>query len=138
MELLMAEKNQTSNTIIQKFIPVWLMNGRGIACGIFGLYILFYIAWTKFHWGATETFRLIPTWDVDRNFALITDLAYQPVSLFATVMAWHIARNSKLDSRLRRAWFILGLAVAAQTIGDTAWFYLEVILGQQPFPSVAD
>jgi len=39
---------------------------------------------------------------------------------------------------LRRAWFILGLAVAAQTLGDIAWFYLEVISGQQPFPSIAD
>ena len=58
-----------------------------------GLYILFYIAWTKFHWGATEGLRLIPGWDVDRNFALISDLAYQPVSIFATIVAWRIARN---------------------------------------------
>jgi hypothetical protein len=71
----------------QKWIPVWLMNRRGIACGMIGLYILFYIAWTKFHWGATETFRLIPSWDVDRNFVLISDLAYQPVSLFAVIVA---------------------------------------------------
>src|ERR1041384_7961073 len=114
----MAEKQQTGNASIQHLIPVWLQNGQGVAAGVFAVYILFYIAWTQFHWGATEAFRLIPGWDVDRNFAFITDLAYQPVSLFAVVMAWRIARNPAFDIRLRRAWFILGLAVAAQTLGD--------------------
>lgn len=134
----MADKQQTGNTTFQRLIPAWLQNGKGLACGILGLYILFYIAWTRFHWGATEAFRLIPSWDAARNFALITDLAYQPVSLFAVVMAWRIAFNPAYEIRLRRAWFILGLAVAAQTLGDTTWFYLEVILQQQPFPSLAD
>ena len=119
-------------------IPVWLKSGWGVACGAIGLYILLYIAWTKFHWGATETFRLIPTWDVERNFDLISDLAYQPVSILAVIVAWRIAFNKNFALGLRRAWFILGLAVAAQTLGDTIWFYLEVILRQQPFPSVAD
>ena len=134
----MANKSQNDKSILSNLIPIWLLNRTGIACGLIGLYILFYIAWTQFHWGATEGFRLIPGWDVDRNFALISDLAYQPVSLFATIVAWRIAHNPTFDSRLRRAWFILGLAVLAQTLGDTAWFYLEVILGQQPFPSIAD
>jgi len=134
----MANQSQIDKASLQKPIPIWLRNRRGLACGVLGLYIFFYIAWTKFHWGATETFRLIPSWDVDRNFALISDLAYQPVSLFAIIVAWRIAFNATLDSKLRRAWFILGLAVAAQMLGDTLWFYLEVILGQEPFPSVAD
>ncbi|HXQ36116.1 MAG TPA: adenylate/guanylate cyclase domain-containing protein [Anaerolineales bacterium] len=134
----MANKSQIGKSNIPKWIPVWLMNPRGIACGVTALYILAYIAWTKFQWGATESFRLIPSWDVDRNFSLISDLAYQPVSLFATLVAWRIVRIPAFDSRLRRAWFILGLAVLAQTFGDTAWFYLKDILGQEPFPSVAD
>ena len=134
----MADKNQISLAGVQQLVPAWLMNWRGIACGVVGLYILFYIAWTKFQWGATESFRLIPGWDVARNFSLISDLAYQPVSLFAIIVAWRIAYNPTFDSSLRRAWFILGLAVAAQTLGDTIWFYLEVILDQQPFPSLAD
>ena len=134
----MATKDQSRKTFFQKLVPVWLLNPWGIVCEIVGLYILLYIAWTRFHWGAMESFRLIPSWDVDRNFALITDLAYQPVSLLATIVAWRIALNTALDSRLRRAWFILGLAVAAQTLGDSIWFYLEVILRQQPFPSIAD
>jgi class 3 adenylate cyclase len=134
----MTDKIQTRSKGIRKWIPAWLRNGWGIACGAVGLYILLYLAWTKFQWGATEGFRLIPAWDVERNFALISNLAYQPVSILAVIVAWRIARNPGFGSGLRRAWFILGLAVAAQTVGDTLWFYLEVILNQQPFPSVAD
>jgi len=134
----MTDKDQLGKSSIQNLIPVWLRNRWGIVCGVIGLYILLYIAWTRFQWGATESFRLIPSWDVDRNFALISDLAYQPVSIFATIVAWRIAFNAALDTKLRRAWFILGLAVLAQTLGDTIWFYLEVILGQEPFPSAAD
>ncbi len=134
----MTAQSQRERTSSQTLVPVWLMNRRGIASGLLGLYILFYIAWTQFHWGATETFRLISSWDVDRNFALISDLAYQPVSIFAVIVAWRIAFLKNFTSKLRIAWFILGLAVAVQTLGDTIWFYLEVILQQQPFPSLAD
>jgi len=134
----MADKDPIGKSSIQKLIPVWLLNRRGVACGVVGIYIVFYIAWTRFQWGATESFRLIPNWDIDRNFALISDLAYQPVSLLAAIVAWRIAFHRAFDSQLRRAWFILGLAMLAQTLGDTAWFYLEVILQQQPFPSIAD
>jgi len=134
----MTDKDQTEKVFFQKRIPIWLRNRWGLVCGLMGLYILLYTAWTRFQWGATESFRLIPGWDVDRNFALISDLAYQPVSLFALIVAWRIAFNVRHDSKLRRAWFILGLAMLAQTLGDTIWFYIEVILNQQPFPSLAD
>ncbi|MFT3893387.1 MAG: adenylate/guanylate cyclase domain-containing protein [Anaerolineales bacterium] len=134
----MAETSQARVAGKQSIIPGWLRGGWGVACGAISFYIILYIAWTQFHWGATETFRLIHTWSVERNFALISDLAYQPVSIFAIIVAWRIAFNKDLSVALRRAWFVLGLAVAAQTIGDTTWFYLEVILDQQPFPSIAD
>lgn len=134
----MEAQPQTEKASVQKLIPAWLLNRWGIVGGAIGIYILLYVAWTQFHWGATEAFRLIPNWDANRNFALITDLAYQPVSLFAMIVAWRIAFNRTFSPDLRRAWFLLGLAVAAQILGDTAWFYLEVILQQQPFPSIAD
>jgi hypothetical protein len=134
----MTDKTQIEKSSVQKLIPVWLMNRWGLVCGAIGIYILFYTAWTHFQWGATESFRLIPSWDVDRNFALISDLAYQPVSILATIVAWRIAFNATHNAKLRRAWFILGLAVLAQTLGDIIWFYLEVILQQPPFPSSAD
>jgi len=134
----MKAKAQVEKTASRKLVPAWLLSRWGMVCGALGLYILFYVGWTQFHWGATESFRLIPKWDVERNFALISDLAYQPVSLFAVIVAWRIAFRRTFPSALRRAWFILGLAVAAQAIGDTSWFYLEVILQKQPFPSIAD
>lgn len=134
----MADKEHAGRNGITRLVPAWLMNGPGLASGIVGLYVLAYMAWTTFHWGATDATRLIPAWDTARNFAFITDLAYQPVSLFAVIMAWRIALNPAMATGLRRAWFILGLAVAAQTLGDTVWFYLEVIQQTQPFPSTAD
>ena len=134
----MEDTSQENSGGGTKIVPAWLMNPWGVVCGVVGLYILFYMAWTKFHWGATESFLLVPGWDVDRNFALISDFAYQPVSLFAVIVAWRIAFSQSFAPGLRRAWFILGLAVAAQTLGDSIWFYLEAILDTQPFPSVAD
>jgi signal transduction histidine kinase/CheY-like chemotaxis protein len=129
---------RVENKPFQKLVPSWLSNSWGVAWGIAGIYLLFYILWTLFHWGATESFRLIPQWDVDKNFAFITDLAFQPLSLFAAITAWRVAINSRLDARLRRAWLLLGLAMASQFIGDSIWFYLEVVLGEQPYPAVSD
>jgi len=134
----MANNDLLRKRSIHRLIPTWLWNGWGMACGVMGVYIFLYILWTRFNWGATEDLLLIPGWDVDRNFAFISDLAYQPVSIFAVIVAWRIAWNAEFNHRLRRAWFILGLAVAAQTLGDTIWFYLEVLLQEQPFPSAAD
>lgn len=131
-------EHKTFAAYIRHWVPFWLRDRWGAVCGLIGLYILTYIGWTQFHWGATETFRWVPGWSVERNFAMVTDLAYQLVSFFAMIVAWRIAFTRQFDGRLRRAWFVLGLAVLAQTLGDSLWFYLEVIQQQQPFPSVAD
>ena len=122
----------------QKFIPSWLQNRWGAAMGIAGLYLLFYILWTKFHWGATEAFLLIPQWSADKNYLFITDIAFQPLQLFAWFTAWRIAFDHNQDIKLRRAWLFLGLAVGVQLLADTTWMYLEIFLGEPPFPSVAD
>ena len=55
----MTAKDQIGRSSIQKLIPVWLMNRWGFVCGVVGIYILLYTAWTRFHWGATENFRLV-------------------------------------------------------------------------------
>ena len=134
----MTTSEQTQKTGIQNYIPSWLQNRWGAAMGIAGLYLLIYILWTKFNWGATGPFLLIPQWDADKNYLFITDIAFQPLQLFAWLTAWRIAFDRNQDIRLRRAWFFLGLAVGAQLLADTAWMYLEIFLGEPPFPSVAD
>lgn len=42
------------------------------------------------------------------------------------------------DARRRHAWMLLGGAVASWGLGMVAWSYYELILRQEPFPSIAD
>ncbi|MFN8381648.1 MAG: ATP-binding protein [Anaerolineales bacterium] len=134
----MSTYEQKQSSALQKYIPPWLMNRWGAAWGIAISYLIFYILWTKFHWGATESFRLIPQWNADKNYLFITDITFQPLQLFAIITAWRIAFNRSHEIRLRRAWFFLGFAVAAQLLADSTWMYLEIFLGEPPFPSFAD
>jgi PAS domain S-box-containing protein len=46
--------------------------------------------------------------------------------------AWHS------EGRSKSAWMVLAAAQIANTFGDAAWAAIEVILHQNPFPSVAD
>lgn len=116
----------------EKLHSIRPQNRWGAAMGIAGLYLLFYILWTRFNWGATEAFLLIPQWGVDKNYLFITDVTFQPLQLFAWITAWRIAFNRSYDVKLRRAWFFLGLAVAAQLLADLTWMYLEILLGNLP------
>lgn len=97
-------------------VPVWLRNGWGVAAGVAVIYVLVYIAATRYGWGG-EAYQ-----------KPISDLAFLPLSLFGTVAAGRIAANPELDPGLRRAWLLLGLAIFTQFLGDLIWFYLEVIL----------
>lgn len=117
---------QAKTESFQDRIPQWLRNPWGVFAGIATLYVLLYYAWTYFHWGGED------------NIALISDLAYLPVSLFASLAAWRVAANSNLDRRLRQAWFFLGACVFAQFLADAVWFYFEIVLQIEPFPSAAD
>jgi signal transduction histidine kinase len=100
----------------QAIFPVWLRSGWGAAACVAGVYVLLYVAATNYGWGGEAYQRPI------------SDLAFLPLSLFASLAAWTVAANRHLDPRLRRAWLILGLAIFTQFIGDLIWFYLEVPL----------
>jgi len=121
----MATTNSTLPAA-QSGLPAWLRNRWGIAAALATLYLLVYIAWTFFKWGGHD------------NQALISNLAFLPMSLFASIAAWRVAADSTLDRRLRQAWLILGLSVFAYFLGDLVWFFIESVLGQSPFPSLAD
>jgi signal transduction histidine kinase len=94
-------------------IPIWLRNRWGLAAGTAGAYVLLYIAWTYFRWGG------------EAYAALISDLAFLPLSAFGALAAWRVAADRRLDRGLRRAWLLLGLAVFSQFLGDLIWFWLE-------------
>jgi signal transduction histidine kinase/ActR/RegA family two-component response regulator len=46
--------------------------------------------------------------------------------------AWH------LEGRSRRAWTVLAIAMIFDTFGEGAWAIIEIVLHQNPFPSIAD
>lgn len=109
-------------------MPLWLQDGWGYLGLAASLYALVYIAWTYFHWGAQPGALLIPNWDEAMNLALISDIAYLPMSLFAASAAWRIAYDPAHTPQLRWAWLFLGLGIFGQFIGDVVWAYLELYL----------
>src|SRR5919197_5819964 len=69
----------------------------------------------------------------------VTDFAYIPVSLLATVLAGRAARHRGLDRRTRLAWRILAAAFGCQLFANTVWWWREAVQGgSPPFPSLAD
>jgi diguanylate cyclase (GGDEF)-like protein/PAS domain S-box-containing protein len=88
-------------------------------------YGLLYLGWQAFGWGGP-----------DLQLA-IADAAFIPLGIVAIGFALLAARSSG-DVAARRAWIVVGGAFAAYAFGDTAWFFVEVILGEQPYPSIAD
>ena len=84
-----------------------------------------YLGWQVFLWGGP-----------DLELA-IGDAASIPLAVLVVVFALRAARHTQTPAA-RRAWFLIGLAFAAFGFGDVAWFYLEIILAAQPFPSIAD
>ncbi len=108
------------------FIAPWLRNRWGLILLGFAVYLGIYLLWIIFHDPA------------DPNTLAIADLAYIPLSAFATAGALRVARNPILDAAIRRAWSVMALGFASTVIADLVWFYYEVILQTTPFPSLAD
>src|SRR5919198_2239700 len=69
----------------------------------------------------------------------VTDFAYIPVSLLATVLAGRAARHRGLDRRTRLAWRILAAAFGCQVFANTVWWWVGAAINTSPpFPSLAD
>ena len=58
--------------------------------------------------------------DPERGFR--SDLAFLPVGIAVTLLAWRASRADGLDARTRRAWSFLSLAFLFFWLGDTIWF----------------
>ena len=69
---------------------------------------------------------------------------YLPINDFILIMTSALASLSLMNAALhsqgmsRRAWMTLALAMLFNTVGETAWAVIEIIMRQDPFPSVAD
>jgi len=68
---------------------------------------------------------------------VIADASFIPFGVLAVAFALRAARHARIAA-VRRAWLLISLAFAAFCAGDMAWFYLEVVLATQPYPSIAD
>ncbi len=74
----------------------------------------------------------------EENLNLICDISQSASSLAAFLAAWKISKNNLLDEATRKAWHRLMFAFFSYACGHFLWFYLNSILGEQAFPSVAD
>lgn len=122
----MSSVAPSSQPRLRVLIPPWLSGGWGMVGIFIILYNLVFLTWTYFHWGGEE------------NISLIGDFAILPPLLLASLMAWRVAAQSALLTRLRKAWFFMGLSIFMNFLGNVLWTYLENVLQVQPFPSVAD
>lgn len=104
----------------------WFRGWGGLLTLGLGLYILVYLLWLTFQWGGAE------------RKTLVTDLAFLPVLLAASGFAWRASTHPTLDEKTRRAWQLVALAYLLAWLGDVLWFYYEIVLGIEPFPSWAD
>ena len=69
--------------------------------------------------------------------AALTPVAFVPILLFVTAVAFRVSRVA-ISAAARRAWTFIGLGFAAYALGNLIWFYYGVTGQQIPFPSMAD
>lgn len=74
----------------------------------------------------------------EENLNLICDSSHTATWIAAFLTAWKTGKNKLLDDDARKAWHRLMFAFFSYACGHFLWFYLNSILGEQPFPSVAD
>jgi PAS domain S-box-containing protein len=74
----------------------------------------------------------------EENLNLICDVSHSITSAAAFLTAWKISKNKILDEQTRKAWHRLMFAFFSYACGQFLWFYLNSVLGEPPFPSVAD
>lgn len=66
----------------------------------------------------------------------VDDICIVVFSVVALGFSIYAARSA--EGRLRAAWTALSLGLTAWTIGEVIWSHDELVLGEIPFPSVAD
>jgi hypothetical protein len=122
----MTKIKRSSLASLPSMYPPWLTGPWGMAAAGCILSVLWYLAWTYYHWGGED------------NVILISNVAMLPPMLLAALAAWRVTAQPALPRRVRWAWFLIGLSIFTNWIGNAVWTYLESLLRVQPFPSVAD
>ena len=79
---------------------------------------------------------LVGGWGGEWTVRVVGGLGLLGFALFATVCAALAARAAR--GRQRTAWICLTVGLAGWAVGEALWAYYELVLGADPFPSVAD
>ncbi len=79
---------------------------------------------------------LVGGWGGESTVRVVSELGLVGFALFATVCAGSAAHAAR--GRQRTAWICLTVGLAGWTVGEALWAYYELVLGVDPFPSVAD
>ncbi len=79
-----------------------------------------------------QIFRLVENDDV----TFIGNTLKTVIGIGGVLMSYSLTK--KLKGNLKHTWKIITIAYFFNTFGDTIWFYYASILGEKPFPSLAD
>lgn len=79
---------------------------------------------------------ILSGWTHGTAFTAIDDIALIIVPAVAAVVTARTAVAFR--GRTRAAWAALAFGLAAYAVGQVIWTYRELVVGQNPFPSVAD
>jgi len=74
--------------------------------------------------------------EINESLLPIEDVFVTITSGLAAAALFYTAR--RLVVRARKAWIMIAAAMLFNTLGDLSWSVIEVVLHQNPFPSVAD
>jgi len=74
----------------------------------------------------------------DWTRTVVSDVGPAVLGLVATLAALRVASRPGLDRPTGRAWRRLAIAFSCWWAGDVIWFVYEIVLRQEPFPSLAD
>jgi hypothetical protein len=70
---------------------------------------------------------------------IFSDIFLPVIEILVVLSLFYAAKFSyKQGKRVQISWLILGVAVLSYAIGDSLWTILELVIHQQPFPSIAD
>jgi PAS domain S-box-containing protein len=86
-------------------------------------------------WLASAALLSAPWLDA-RHKQLLTDSLLVLFPMPGVVYAWATARAT--TGRLRRTWLCLTATLGAWTLGNLVWFYNQVLVDQQAFPTIGD
>ncbi len=86
--------------------------------------------------GLNHTLALVLGWGGDNLQLLLGNTLNLIPDFLGALLVWLVARQHQ--GQARRAWSLIALALTFYFAGDLTWAYIELVLQDDPFPSIAD